>query len=96
MTTTFLIIKMKDYIVKTTRTSAGRLGLCELSEIAETFSIVYFSGAVDELPSSMNSRGNERYHTDKEKSFPEWRPFSKINFVTCRSTYHSSCYRIES
>ena len=28
--------------------------------------------------------------------FPEWRLFSKMNFVTCRFTYHSSCYRIES
>ena len=26
----------------------------------------------------------------------EWRLFSKMNFVTCRSTYHSSCYRRES
>ena len=32
----------------------------------------------------------------REKVSPEWRLFSKMNFVTCRFTYHSSCYRIES
>ena len=32
----------------------------------------------------------------REKVSSEWRLFSKMNFVTCRSTDHSSCCRIES
>ena len=32
----------------------------------------------------------------RDKVSSEWRLFLKMNFVTCRSTYHSSCYRIES
>ena len=32
---------------------------------------------------------------DKGKLTSEWRLFSKMNFVTCRSTCHSSCYRGE-
>ena len=73
-------------------------GLCELSEIAETFSIVYVTvsrflfiwlyenaGAVDELTRS--------YITPKRGEFSsERRLFSKMTFTT----YHSSCYRIES
>ena len=60
-------------------------GICKLSEIAETFSIVYVkvfrlfiyltvyenTGAVDELPSSMNST--------REKVSSEWRLFSKMD-----------------
>ena len=29
----------------------------------------------------------------RDKVSSEWRLFSKKDFVTCRSTYHSSCYR---
>ena len=32
----------------------------------------------------------------RDKVSSEWRLFSKMNFVTYRSTYDSSCYRIES
>ena len=32
----------------------------------------------------------------RNKVSSELRLFSKMNFVTCRSTFHSSCYRIES
>ena len=32
----------------------------------------------------------------RDKVSSEWGLFSKMNFVTCRSAYHSSCYRIES
>ena len=32
----------------------------------------------------------------RDKVSSEWRLFSKMNFVTCRSTYHSLCHRIES
>ena len=34
--------------------------------------------------------------TRDKVSSAECRLFSKMNFLTCRSTYHSSCYRIES
>ena len=39
---------------------------------------------------------NEDITSIRDKVFSEWRLFWKMTFVTCRSTYHSSCYRIES
>ena len=84
-------------------------GLCKLGEIAETVPIAKqrFSGslfiwlnenteAVDELPRSMNSKKLKISHQQNKKVSPEWRLFSKTNFETCRSTYHSLCHRIES
>ena len=47
------------------------------------------------IKSSINSKKRKITLTRDEVS-SEWRLFSKMNFVTCRSTYHSSCYRRES
>ena len=82
-------------------------GLIELREIAETLSLVYVkvfrlfiwlyenTRAVGELPRSRNSKKRKKSHRQGKKVSSEWRLLSKTNFVTCRSTYHSSCYWIE-
>ena len=76
-------------------------GLCELSEIAKTLSIVYIkvfrlficlyenTGAVDvELPRSRNSKKWKTSHWQGKNVSSEWRLFSEMNFVNYRSTYH--------
>ena len=85
-------------------------GLCELSEIAEIISIVIKRNGfqVVYLFDCMKSREpwiakehkfreQKMSHRQGTKVSCERRLFSKMNFVTCRSTYHFSCYdRIES
>ena len=53
-------------------------------------------GAVGELPRSINSKKRKISHREGKKVSSEWRLFSKMNFVTCRSTYHFSFFEIES
>ena len=104
MTTAFLIISLRWRI-----TLFKQRGLCELSEIAETFSIVnvkVFRLFIYLIVSKHGSRGRTAKQYEfketkditptREKDSSEWRLFSKMNFVTFRSTYHSSCYRVES
>lgn len=85
-------IKLKDYIDK-----FNQRGLCELSEIAEIistvikrkgFQVVYLFDCKKSQGPWMNFQGT--------KVSCARRLFSKMNFVTCRSTHNSSCYRIES
>ena len=104
----YYFIKMKDYIVETTRSL-----ICELSARVETLFIVYHcvkvfrlfiylivwkqgsSGRIAKL-SIRNSKKRKISHWQGKTVSCEWRLFSKMNFVTCRSAYHSSCYSIES
>ena len=51
---------------------------------------------MDELPRSRNSKKRKISHWQGRNVSSKWRLFSKMNFVTCRSTYHSLSYRIES
>ena len=74
------LIKMKDYTVKI------------LTEILSIVNVK--AGAVDELPRTINSKKRKIPHQQRTKVSSERRLFSKMNFVTCRSSYHSSCYRI--
>ena len=100
MTTAFLVISLRWRI-----TLLKQRGLCELTEIAETFSIVLirkgfqvvylFDCMKTREPRSINSKNRKIWHR-RGKKFPlNWGCFRKMNFVACRSTYHSSCYRIE-
>ena len=53
------------------------------------------TGAVDELPRTrIISNKRKISHRQGIKVSYERRLFSKMNFVPCRSSYHSSCYRI--
>ena len=100
MTTAFLVISLRWKI-----TLLKQRGLCELTEIAETFSVVLirkgfqvvylFDCMKTREPRSINSKNRKIWHR-RGKKFPlNWGCFRKMNFVACRSTYHSSCYRIE-
>ena len=102
--TEFLIISLRWRI-----TLLKQRELCELCEIAETLSIVYikvFKLFIYLIVWKHGSRGriakDDKFKETKdvtqtrEKVSPEWRLFSKMNFVTCTSTDHSSCCRIES
>ena len=96
-------IKIKDYIVKTTR---SLLAEWNTVEIAETFSIAdvkVFRLFIYLIVLKHRSRGRritKNYKFKERKDITptrgqvssEWRLFSKMNFVTFRSTYHSSCY----
>ena len=76
-------------------------GLCELSEIAEKFSIVYvevFSlfiylkhGSRGRIAKKYEIKEKKDITPTREKVSSEWRLFLKMNFVTSRSTYRSSC-----
>ena len=100
MTTAFLVISLRWRI-----TLLKQRGLCELTEIAETFSVVLirkgfqvvylFDCMKTREPRSINSKKRKISHR-RGKKFPlNWGCFRKMNFVTCSSAYHSSCYRIE-
>ena len=97
-------IKMKDYVVKTTRSLRAEWNSRNtLYRLRKGFQVVCLfdcmknKGAVDEMPRTRNSK-------KRKISYRQWKKFSVnggcfrkwIIFVTCRSTYHSSCYRIES
>ena len=84
-------------------------GLFELREIAEILSIVnlkvfrLFIYLFERMHESLEWIAKE--HKFKEMKISHWlgtkvsseqRLFSNMNSVTCRSTYHSSCYRTES
>ena len=103
MTKAFLIIELRWKI-----TLVKQRGLCELSEMAESFSIVYVTvfrlfiylmyentGAVDDWIAKKLSEYKFIETKDitpkREKVSSKWRLFSKMNFTT----YHSSCYWIE-
>ena len=86
---------MKDYIVKTNRSLRAEC-------LPRGFQVLYLFDCMKTREPWTNSQEvwiqrNERYRTDKEKSHL-WIEvfFPKINFVTCRSSCCSSCYRIES
>ena len=96
-------IKMKDYVVKTTRSLRDEWNSRNtLYSLRKGSQVVYFNlivtGAVDHELQRIEYKFKETKDITPttEKVSCEYRLFSKMNFVTCRSTYHSSCYRIES
>ena len=103
MTTGFLIISLWWRI-----TLLKQRGLCELSEIAKTLSIVYVkvfrlficlyenTGAVDvELPRSRNSKKWKISHWTREKSFLWMEAVFGNEFCKLQIYLSFSCYRIE-
>ena len=103
MTTGFLIISLWWRI-----TLLKQRGLCELSEIAKTLSIVHVKvfrlficlyenmGAVDvELPRSRNSKKWKISHWTREKSFLWMEAVFGNEFCKLQIYLSFSCYRIE-
>ena len=93
-------IKMKDYVVKTMRSLRAAWNSRNTLEQFSgcSFKLIWLyenTGAMDELPRSINSKKQKISHWQGKKVTSEWRLFSKTNFLTCRSTYHSSCYGVE-
>ena len=106
MTTAFLIsfISLRWRI-----TLLKQWGLFELREIAEILSIVNLKvfrlfiylferkhGSLERIANEHNFKEMKISHWQGKKVSSEKRLFSKMNSVTCRSTYHSSCYQTES
>ena len=98
-------IKMKDYIVKTTRSQGAKWNsrntlyrLRKGFHVVHLFAYMKSMGAVDEMPRSRNSKKRKISHRRGKKFSVNGGCLRKwIMFVTCRSTYHrSSYYRIES
>ena len=78
-------------------------GLFELREIVNVkvfrlfiYLIEWIRGNRGQIAKEHKFKEMKISHWQGTKASSEQRLFSKMNFVTCRSTYHSSCYRTES
>ena len=84
----YYFIKMKDYIVKTTRSPRAEWnGRNTLYSLRKDFQVVlvfiWLNGnteVVDDLPRSSNSKKRKIPHRQGKKVSSEWRLFSKMNF----------------
>ena len=94
MTTAFLIISLRRRIVKTTRYLLADWN----SRVFRLFIylIVWKHGSRGRrIAKEYKFKEPKDITPTTDKVSSEWRLFSKMNFITCRSTYHSSCYRKE-
>ena len=107
MTTAFLIISLRwSHIVKTKKALRAEWNSRNtLYSLRKGFQVVYlFDCMKTREPWTTNCKESSilKFKETKDitpirdKVSSEWRLFWKMTFVTCRSTYHSSCYRIES
>ena len=73
-----------------------RAKTCQNTEFLIFFLIVRNHGSCGQIAKEHKFKETKDVTPTRDKVSSERRLFSKMNFVTCRSTYHSSCYRIES
>ena len=84
----YYFIKMRDYIVKTTRSLRAEWnGRNTLYSLRKDFQVVLVfiwlngnTGVGDDLPRSSNSKKRKIPHRQGKKVSSEWRLFSKMNF----------------
>ena len=84
----YYFIKMRDYIVKTTRSLRAEWnGRNTFYSLRKDFQVVLVfiwlngnTGVVDDLPRSSNSKKRKIPHRQGKKVSSEWRLFSKMNF----------------